>query len=276
MAVQQTHPRIVTKRGQRLTIPRRIKHKHWKRTLKKANISLTNERLTDPTICKQELVQAWRLYNTEKKHSKHHQTSHLNFIAERQARNNQIKLASEIKQLLLHEEQWNQARTIKYILQKQKTAGFSYVTTTQPDGTTVEHHEKQDMEQSLCAESKRKYQLTYQMPITNTPLKEDFGLDGLSQKTINVAEGTYIAPTQIDKGIKEWITLMEKTPEAKKDRWPLQKIQLSKFKAGWRKANMNKGSNTVEPSYSKYKAMAINDTLATVKLFLLNIPLHTG
>ena len=88
-----------------------------------------------------------------------------------------------------------QARIVKYILKKQKDATFSYVTTTAPDGTITK--------KVLCEENQRKYHLVYQTPIANTPLKEDFGLNGLIEKSISVATGDYEAPIDIEEGIKE-------------------------------------------------------------------------
>ena len=62
-------------------------------------------------------------------------------------------MESKVKSLLRQEEQQTQARIIKYILQKQKDASFSYVTTTKLDSTIVEHHNKTDIEKVLCAEN---------------------------------------------------------------------------------------------------------------------------
>ena len=75
-----------------------------------------------------------------------------------------------------------QSRTIKYILQKQKDATFSYITTTSSEGIVKEHHDKTDIENVLCKENQHKYQLAYQTPITQAPLKDNFGLDGLNKK----------------------------------------------------------------------------------------------
>ena len=48
------------------------------------------------------------------------------------------------------------------------------------------------------------------------------------------------------------------------------------FPSRMEKAKQNTRSNTYGPNYSEYKAMATNDTLAMVELFLLNIPLQMG
>ena len=87
---------------------------------------------------------------------------------------------------------------------------LAIVVTASPDGTTIEHHDKVDIEQALCKENKRKHQLVHQTPIANSPSKEDFGLDGLTQETVKVAEGTHTAPAKADKGIQEWLQLMKK------------------------------------------------------------------
>ena len=136
--------------------------------------------------------------------------THIHRIATRRANENKTKVVNETKSLQCQEEQWTQSRIVKCALKKQKDASFSYVTTALPDGTIIEHHDKVDIKQALCKENERKHQLVHQTPIANSPLKEDFGLDGLTQKTINVAEGTYTAPATVDKGIQEWTQLMKK------------------------------------------------------------------
>ena len=171
----------------------------------------TNDnQLGDLKQCQQELDRAWRQCNQEKHKSSHHRATHTHGIATRRENKNKTKAVNEIKSLQHQEEQRTQSRITKCTSKKQKDASFSCVTTTLPDGTTIEHHDKVDIKQALCKENERKHQLVHQTPIANSPSKEDFGLDGPTQETVNAAEGTYTAPATVDKGIQEWTQSMKK------------------------------------------------------------------
>ena len=131
------------------------------------------------------------------------------------------------------------------------------MTTALPDGTMIGHHDKVDIKQALCKENERKCQLVHQTPIANSPSKEDFGLDGLTQKTINTAEGTYTAPATVDKGIQQWTQLMGRNQQAKSDNNSTQRMTMQEFRTGWKKAKEKTGSNTCGPGHSECKAMAM-------------------
>mmetsp|Transcript_5909 Transcript_5909/g.9058 ORF Transcript_5909/g.9058 Transcript_5909/m.9058 type:complete len:1660 (+) Transcript_5909:3576-8555(+) len=253
----------------------RIKSKFWKRTLKNAGVSNKDKRLFSHASCKEELSRAWRMYNREKLKSKHHRSTHLDRLADRRAKANNTRASSEIKSLRLQEESRTQHRIIKFILQKNQNNTLSFVTTTSKEGKITEYHQKAEIEEQLCRANQRKYQLAYDTPILQEPLRTELGLDGLTSNAKNITEGKY-TPTTSNCYEKAWFQHMEKSEIAKADKSQVQPMTLQEYREGWKKAKEKTSSNTYGPGYSEYKAASRDEALATVELLLLNIPFQTG
>ena len=117
-------------------------------------------------------------------------------------------------------------------IKKDKNASISHVTTSDERDNITEHHSKQDIEQVLCQENEQKYQQVYDTPTATAPLKNDFGLTGLTNKAKQVAKGTYVPPLDTDKLMKEWFQHMEKSATAKDDKTSLPPMTLAKFQQG--------------------------------------------
>ena len=150
------------------------------------------------------------------------------------------------------------------------------MTTTDPDGNIKELHDKVDIKQALCKENRGKYQLAHNTLIVSHPLKQDLGLEGLTDKAKMVADGTYQPPDTTIQDTVEWFQHMEKSPKVKADKNCLQPMTLQEFQSGWKKSKEKTGSNTDGPGYSIYKSIATNNALSIVELLLLNIPFQTG
>lgn len=147
------------------------------------------------------LDDAWRIYNQEKTKSDNHQMTHLERIAERKAKKNKTQLVYEIKSMRKQEETRTQHRIIKYVLEQNETNGYSYVTTTDEDGTIHEHHKKKHQTRAL--ENNKKYNLAHNTPTAQDPLIKELGLEGLTEKVQQIAEGTSEPPPSIHQDHKD-------------------------------------------------------------------------
>lgn len=92
------------------------------------------------------------------------------------------------------------------------------------------------MEKALCSENEQKYQLAHNTPIAKSPLVDNLGLNGLTEKAKMVTKGNYIPPPSIHKDHSDWLQQIEKTEEAKNDNNILPPITTKTFRQRWKKA----------------------------------------
>ena len=219
-----------------------------------------------------ELVEAIRKYKEIKEEHKEERKSFLEELAEATERMGKGKKASHLRQLTMREEQREMFRRLKYICKTTANLATTFVTITNSEGDKTDITEKEQMEETIINENRKKYhQSEKSCPFLKDPLLEDFGDYGEGYATEEVREGSYVTPEEIDEYTKEFLLVC-----AKKEDDELATFERSaiEYKRSWNK--MNEKISSIHLHFGHFKAACRNDLVMMVHYILAEIPFRSG
>jgi hypothetical protein len=205
----------------------KISARKLSRTMKKGELPAAAKRYSQTEIM-DELKVATKRYYTLKQSDKQLRHTHLEKLAQAVASKGDHKKDVLLKQLRLREAQRNSAKKIKYLRGKLNRNSTTLVTYKDQGGNIIESSGKKDMEKTIIASNKRKFQLSFNTPFYLHPYNKLFGYKGLTPSSQKVLEGTFTPPSNASTHIKDFLTHV-KMPDVIKNHQTTMDITLSSF-----------------------------------------------
>ena len=177
-------------------------------------------------------------------------------------------------QLIQQERDRIASRRMRRLFGKMHGGGLTKVTVTQPDGTIIEHTEKEAIEQACHKENSIKFSQTEHTPTMAGILADEIGFDGTSEVCRQILDGTYIPPPGTNDYTKAYLQELKRPQHLHQP--PQAAIPTSTFKDGWKKINEHISSGLSGIHFGHMKACGRDDTLANFEATMCHIPFATG
>ena len=142
-----------------------------------------------------ELSTAYKEYKKIKAKHVEHREAYMEQLAEVYEAQKKGSKANIIRQLIEREQLRDMYRKLRMINKKINNLSTSFVPQTTNSGDTIDITDREEMEQAITNENKKKYHQTeLTCPFIQNPLKEHFGNIGKGPRTEAVLNGSYQTP----------------------------------------------------------------------------------
>jgi hypothetical protein len=183
--------------------------------------------------------------------------------------------SSIITQLLLHKQQREVARRIKFTLHKIKKSGISSFELENPNGEIVEITTKAGIERACMNESCNKFQQTRNTPCMQEPLRSALGRFSNSDACRDILRGEYNPPANTPVYTREFLVQLKK-PQAFTHPPPTAQISASMFQDGWRQMNEYTSAGISGLHFGHLKVCSLNTFTSNFESSVSHIPYNTG
>lgn len=180
---------------------------------------------------------------------------------------------TELSNLIRVEEQRERFRIIKQAHAASQRGGLTRVTSTSPDGSTVESTSKEEIEAACLAENDSRFSQAKDTPFLTEPLLADFGLLGKSEVVQAVLNGTYEPPENADfyaKGLLEFLLRPQHVEDFSME------VTIDDYIQGWRRAKERTSAGPSRLHFGHFKSLIESPELAELEVTLLNILVRSG
>jgi hypothetical protein len=212
----------------------KVSSRKLSRCLKKADVTISAKKENILAI-QDELKAATIEYYKLKKKSTQLRESHLESLASALAANGNTKKESILKQLRLRESQRSTARKLKYLRGQLSKRSTTMVSITLPDGSNADITDKKEMEKTIIAANKKKFQQSFGTPFYKYPYNTLFGYQGVTKSSQKVLDGTFIPPADASNHMKDFL-YHAAMPTAIKQNPTQMELTVESFISYWKKA----------------------------------------
>ena len=252
----------------RRLLGRNISAKRIIRLKKKLKIIDT---LVTQDIAKANINQAYKEYKTLRKKDVQLSRTYRDDLAQAKAEAGNSSVAGIIRGLAAKESQRKASRRIKHTLGKYSNSGTCKIEVSNPDGTTKEVTDPDEMNDHIADENRSKFHQTENCPLLEENILKDLGLLGDGPEIINVLNGTYIPPEGTSWATRRWLQQMKiSNPMARNE----IVTSLKDYRDGWKKSNERTASGELHMGH--FKASAAHDRLGWFNFLMALLPYSCG
>ena len=248
-------------------------HVHARKIIKlrrRLNIPTTLLSLED---ARSKLEEALVVYKELKQDAKELRLSHLDSLAEAQAEEGNVKVASKLRELKHRERQRIQNRVINSVTTDDRNNGTTKAEIEHSDGTKEVLTEKLDLEKAIVEENESKYhQIDLVCPLTNGQLLRDIGWFGEGPCVDDILKGTYHPPQGTDKDTKEFLREIGHSCVD-----PLPPQTIKEYRSAWKVCRERTASgDSAGLHFGHFMACSRHDALNWLNFVLAEIPETSG
>jgi hypothetical protein len=221
---------------------------------------------------RENLRDAWQQYRCLKKRARSDRATWIEDLAAARAAEGNTSLASELKQLLLREQQRRDARIIKAASADVQRLALTMIKIKQGE-EWVEITEKDAMEKALCHELHQRFNQAQHTPFCSPMLLAEVGPLGVTGASENILEGNYTPPLGCDPWVNALLPHMKYAiPPID---FPLMQ-SLPQYKAGWKRVRERTSSGISGLTIPQMKVHATDELLAEVDSIFARLPYRWG
>ena len=246
-----------------------------KRTLAKAKIDPSSRGLS-LDLLEEVLRDEYKAYYNLKKDAKQLRMNALEELATALADQGNVSQEKMLKALREREQQRVTTRKVRFIQGKIRTGSTTMVTVTDADGKKIDITDQQEIERAILDSNHRKFTQSSTTPFYQTPLKEEFGLKGITSATQATLAGLYESNHEIDSRILDLIAQWQMPPAVRALNPLKMELSLDSYTSFWRKAREDTACYPSALSFSTMKAGAHDPDIAALDCSLTRLPLYFG
>ena len=246
---------------------RKVTTKYLYRLSKQLNMSTEDKSIEQ---LNQMMVEAKQAYNKVKENHDKHRETFLEDLALALEADGQGKMASNLKQLRLREQQRSLFRRLKR-LKGDNNLSTTFVTVHDEDGHPRDIVDRETMENTIIPTNREKFhQCENSCPFLQDPLLQDFGFHGEKEGYNRFLNNEYIVPPSVDETTAEFINLCQGHP---RNNSIMQRSAMD-FSESWKK--MNERTSSRQLHFGHFKACSKKTALNGVNYVLAEVPFQSG
>jgi hypothetical protein len=197
-------------------------------------------------------------------------------LAEARAQSGNSSSEKELKVLLHRERQRKEARIIKFVIKPNKSFGLTQIQVSSASGL-VTINQKEEIEGCLQAELAARFHQASNTPFASPPLLQLIGPVGVSSASLEILNGTFVCPPEVDEWTRKLLPYLAYTPSYQEIRreFSLTLSPIDHFH-GWKKMKEQTSPGFSTLSFAQFKAASLSDYLCELDSIMANIPYASG
>jgi hypothetical protein len=143
------------------------------------------------------------------------------------------------------------------------------------DGTRIDCHDRNSIEQACMGEGTRRFSQTSVTPLMHKDFIARVGYHAELQGADEILQGTFIPPDHMDKYAVQFLSQLKMQPRVQ-DQVITKAITTASWQASWKRMKPTTSSSPFGPSFVDYIAGSRNDSIAEFDATMANIPYASG